>query len=122
MNAKLRLQLLFGFILLSLLSYTIWASAQQPIWQWTGLTRRPDNLWTAATLIDAYYGFTTFYVWVLYKERRALPRIAWFIAIMLLGNIAMAGYVLLQLGHVAPGEPVSNVLMARNAGAASKIR
>ena len=68
MNDKTILRALFGFILVSLVSYNLWASTQQPLSQWAGLTTRPDNWCTIATFIDAYYGFVTFYVWVLYKE------------------------------------------------------
>jgi len=81
---KHALQLLFGFILLSLTGYDIWVSTRQPVFEWSGLTTPPDNLWTIATLIDAYYGFVTFYVWVAWKETRAWPRALWFVAIMLL--------------------------------------
>jgi hypothetical protein len=115
MNDRTVLKLLFGFIFLSLLSYTTWASFQQSLGDWQGLTQRPDNWWTIATLIDAYYAFLTFYVWVFYKERRALPRIGWFVAIMLLGNMAMAGYVLLQLSRLREGEPAAAILTVRNA-------
>jgi hypothetical protein len=110
---KTILRILFGFIFVSLLAWTSWASVQQPVWEWQGLTREPDNWWTIATLIDAYYGFVTFYVWVFYKELRALPRIGWFAAIMLLGNMAMAAYVLLQLARLKPGEPAAHILTAR---------
>jgi hypothetical protein len=112
---KRTLQVLFGFILLSLLAWTSWAGSQQPLWHWGGLTTPPDNLWTIATLIDAYYGFLTFYMWVLWKEPRALPRIGWFIAIMLLGNIAMAAYVLRQLARLAPEDSMDKLLATRNA-------
>jgi TRAP-type C4-dicarboxylate transport system permease small subunit len=109
------LRLLFSFILVSLFMYTAWASTQQALPDWRGLVREPDNWWTIATLIDAYYGFITFYVWVFYKELRALPRTGWFVGIMLLGNMAMALYVLLQLRRLAPDEPTSNLLVKRNA-------
>ena len=112
---KRALQILFGFILVSLTTYNLWVSTQQPVWEWGGLTTRPDNLWTIATLIDAYYGFATFYVWVLWKETRALPRVLWFLAIMLLGNIAMSIYVLRQLARLAPDDAMSTLLAARNA-------
>mgnify|MGYP003339224490 CR=1 FL=1 len=104
---KTVLRCLFGAILLSLLAFTAFASLQQSVLDWQGLVRRPDNWWTIATLMDAYYGFITFYVWVFWKEARALPRTAWFIAIMLLGNMAMAAYVLRELSRLAPGEPAS---------------
>jgi hypothetical protein len=113
MQARTALKLLFGFILVSLLAYTSWASAQQPLWGWQGLTRGEDRWWTIATLIDAYYGFVTFYVWVYFKEHSAAARGAWFLAILLLGNIAMAGYVLIQLARLPPDEPVSAMLTAR---------
>jgi len=111
---KTVLQCLFGFILLSLLAFTTFASLQQSVLDWQGLVRRPDNWWTIATLIDAYYGFITFYVWVFWKEVRALPRAAWFVAIMLLGNMAMAAYVLRELSRLAPGEPASAILTKRH--------
>jgi hypothetical protein len=113
MNNKTILRLLFGFILISLTSYNLWASVQQPVWQWTGLTRPPDKWWTIATFIDAYYGFTTFYIWVLYKERGLRSRIIWFVAIMALGNVAMSSYVLLQLSRLRSDEPAAAILTAR---------
>jgi Protein of unknown function (DUF1475) len=112
---KTRLQILFGFILLSLLAYTSFASLQQPVMQWQGLTREPDRWWTIATLIDAYYGFITFFVWVAYKETAWIKRISWFVAIMLLGNMAMSAYVLWQLRQHGAGEPLANVLLRRSA-------
>ena len=111
---KRGLQLLFGFILVSLTAWNVWVSTRQPVWDWGGLTTPPDNLWTIATLIDAYYGFVTFYMWVLWKETRALPRVLWFVAIMLLGNIAMAVYVLRQLARLGPADSMGTLLSARN--------
>ena len=80
------------------------------MWEWGGLTQPPDNAWTIATLFDAYYGFITFYVWLAYKERRWLPRIGWLIAILLLGNMAMSAYVLLQLRKLPAEEPLAILL------------
>jgi hypothetical protein len=111
---KTPLRILFGFIFVSLLIFTTYASTRQGVFEWQGLTRAPDHWWTIATLMDAYYGFTTFYVWVFYKEQRWLPRAGWFIGIMLLGNMAMSAYVLLQLARLAPGEPAERLLIARN--------
>ncbi len=81
--------------------------------EWGGLVRGPDRYWTIATLMDAYFGFTTFYVWVFYKERGWLARVLWFVAIMALGNMAMASYVLIQLARLRPDEPASAILLAR---------
>jgi hypothetical protein len=110
---KTGLQLLFGFILLSLLAFTSYASVQQSLLDWTGLIEEPNRWWTIATLMDAYYGFITFYVWVAYKERRWAPRIGWFVAIMLLGNMAMAAYVLRELHRLRPEDTFATLLTAR---------
>lgn len=114
MSTKAALTILFSCILLSLLACTLWASLQQPVLQWTGMTVGLDRYWTRATMLDAYCGFLTFYVWVYYREPRALARLAWFIAIILLGNMAMSAYVLLQLARLRPGQGVAALLTARN--------
>ncbi len=113
MTARLALTLLFGGILAAMLVITATASLNQPLWQWGGLTAEPDRWWTYATLADAYFGFLTFYAWVFYKEPRTAARAGWFVALMLLGNIAMATYVLLQLARLRPGEPVATLLLRR---------
>jgi Protein of unknown function (DUF1475) len=74
----------------------------------------PDRYWTIATLLDAYFGFLIFYVWVFFKESRPLPRIAWFVASMLLGNMAMSTYVLVQLLRLRPDQDASVIISARN--------
>jgi isoprenylcysteine carboxyl methyltransferase (ICMT) family protein YpbQ len=114
MSTKTALKVLFSCILLSLLVCTAWASTRQSVLHWGGLTSGPDRYWTMATLMDAYFGFLTFYVWVFYKESRWLPRIAWFIAIMLLGNMAMSAYVLRQLLRLRPDQAAREILAARN--------
>ena len=109
------LRMLFGLIFISLLAFTSYASTQQPVTAWQGLVQGNDRWWTIATLMDAYFGFVTFYVWVFWKEQRALPRLLWFVGIMLLGNMAMSAYVLRELARLRPDEPTSNLLTARRA-------
>ena len=56
----------------------------------------PDP-WFRATLADAYLGFLTVFVWIAYRER-SIPRCAaWLVALLLLGNIAIAVYFLAAL-------------------------
>jgi hypothetical protein len=114
MSSRLALKLLFGGILAGMLVVTTTASLKQPLWEWTGLVAEPDRWWTYATLADAYFGFLTFYAWVFYKEASALARAGWFVAIMLLGNMAMAVYVLLQLRQLPAGQPVASILLRKN--------
>lgn len=114
MQARTGLRILFSFILVSMIAVTTWATLRQPVWEWGGLTQAPDNGWTIATLCDAYFGFVTFYVWVAYKERGWVARIGWLVAILLLGNMAMAVYVLLQLRRLPAGESMATLLTARH--------
>jgi hypothetical protein len=114
MTHKSPVTILFCGIFLTMLLVTVWASLHQPVLQWQGLTLGPDRYWTLATLMDAYCGFVTFYVWVFYKEMRWLPRVLWFIGIMFLGNMAMSAYVLLQLLRLPRHQAASSILTARN--------
>jgi hypothetical protein len=72
--------------------------------------------WFIATLFDAYWGFTTFFVWVCFKQLSWTARIAWFLAIMALGNIAMSLYCLSELFMVKTDGKVLEVLTARRGG------
>jgi hypothetical protein len=111
MSPRAALLALFGGILAAMLLVTVAASLHQPLWEWGGLQTEPDRWWTLATVADAYFGFLTFYAWVFYKETRATARAAWFVAIMLLGNIAMAVYVLRQLAKLPAGARASQLLL-----------
>ena len=109
----LALRCFFIIVLISMLGVTTWASKQQPLWElpyetWT-------HPWFIATLFDAYWGFLTFYCWLVYKEVSRVARVVWLIAILLLGNIAMAVYALIQLFKVSPTGRIEDVLLRRRA-------
>jgi predicted permease len=72
--------------------------------------------WFIATLVDAYWAFITFFVWVAWKEQAGAARVLWFLAIILLGNIAMALYFLRELFSVSPTEGIDPVFTRRNPG------
>ena len=108
---KLFLKLLFGGIFLWMTVMTIRTSLAMSLWQaWPTYAANP---WAVATLWDAYFGFLTFYVWVVYKERKIWARILWFLLIMGLGNIAMSLYVLIQLMRLRGDEPAETILGRR---------
>ena len=109
---KTALTALFGIILAGMLAVTGWASLRIPIWK-----AGPDiaDPWSLATLADAYAGFLTFFVWVAYREARLSAKVAWFVLIMALGNIAMSIYVLRELRGLAPGAPLSSLFQKRAA-------
>jgi hypothetical protein len=108
------LRIAFSVVVISMLSVTGWASSQCALW------KMPHELvvhpWFIATLFDCYFGFLTFYVWLAYKERSFVARALWLVAILLLGNIAMASYVLWLVFRLPSGVPMEAVLLRRNPG------
>jgi hypothetical protein len=53
--------------------------------------------WGIVTLVDVYVGFILFAMWVVYREASLLAKVAWVVALMVLGNLIAALYVLLAL-------------------------
>ncbi len=53
--------------------------------------------WGLATMFDAYFGFLAFWLYVAWRESSISAWLGWFVALMLLGNFAIAGYALLCL-------------------------
>lgn len=112
MTTRRSLTLLFATILVGMVAVTGWASGEQAVWAWGGL-KGPDRAWTIATLCDAYAGFLTFYAWVCYRERGALARTGWLVAILLLGNMAMSAYVLRALWRLPAHARMDELLTGR---------
>ncbi|MEW4531099.1 MAG: DUF1475 family protein [Maioricimonas sp. JB045] len=106
---RIVLTLVFGGILVAMLSVTVVASLDRSVFS-VGAELTSDP-WFIATLVDAYCGFLTFYVWVAYREQGWPARGVWFVLIMCLGNIAMAIYVLWQLWMLPAGAPIESLLL-----------
>ena len=105
------LKIIFSFILVSMLYVTTWASLELNLF--THLPTLLKDPWVIATLFDAYYGFITFYLWVCYKENSMIARLLWLIGIMLLGNIAMAIYVLIELFKLDKDATVTDLVIKK---------
>jgi hypothetical protein len=106
-----RLQFVFGCIFLVILAVTLWASRQMAFWHTpAAVVLHP---WFLATLTDAYLAFFTFWLWVAYKERSLGSRLLWLVLIFALGNLAMAGYVLLQLARLPRRAAIEELLLRR---------
>lgn len=106
-----RLKLIFALALIAILGTTTWASLQMPFWK----TPRAvvGHPWFIATLVDTYLAFFTFWLWVAYKESSNLARAVWLLLIFGLGNIAIAGYMLLQLYRTPPDGGIEALLLRR---------
>lgn len=110
----LPLRILFTIVLASMLGVTSWAGFQCPLF---GVPRDVfTHPWFIATLFDAYWGFITFFVWVCHKQTSWIARAAWFVAIMLLGNIAMAAYCLSELSALPKDGRPADLLTVRREG------
>jgi predicted permease len=106
------LRSLFALILFAMLYVIITATIDQNIFESVG--NMWPNWWFKATLADAYFGFLTFFVWVAYKEVYPWRRLVWFAAIMLLGNLAISAYMLLELYKLQVGDTFETLLTRRN--------
>jgi hypothetical protein len=105
------LRILFAVVLVSMLAVTSWASMQCALWETPRAVA--THPWFIATLFDTYWAFLTFYCWVVYKERGWIARIGWLLGILLLGNIAMAIYMLIQLFRVPATARIEDVLLRK---------
>ena len=109
---RARLLAVFAAVLLTIVSATGWASAQMPFWHTPqALVTHP---WFIATLVDTYLAFFSFWLWVAYKEGSPLRSAIWLLLIFALGNIAMAGYILLQLLRLPADAGVEDLLLRQS--------
>lgn len=90
------LRILGIVVLVMMLGVLTWASLQQALWAVPAEVLR--NPWFLATIADAYCGFIIFFAWVLSRERSMNARVGWLAAILLLGNVATAIYLILAFG------------------------
>ncbi|MGQ0698086.1 MAG: DUF1475 family protein [Panacagrimonas sp.] len=101
--------------LFSLIGVSIWATGHigvvPVIKDVGGNPGAGNNPWLVATLFDAYFGFLWFWLWVAYKESSWLARSIWLILILLLGNMAMAAYMLIQLWKLPPNPSMKDLLL-----------
>ena len=105
------LRLLFITVLASMLWVTSRASMQCTLWETPRAVA--THPWFIATLFDTYWGFITFYCWLAYKERGWVAKVLWLIAVLLLGNIAMSIYILIQLFRVPTTARLEEVLLRK---------
>lgn len=110
---KKNIILFFSLVLLAMLAVTTWASTHENVIAAT--KRLIEEPWMVATLFDAYFGFLTFFLWVAFKETSVFKKLLWFVAIMLLGNIAMAVYALLEVRRLKDNFTAERFLIEKKA-------
>lgn len=105
------LRVFFIGVLIAMLCVTTWASSVVALWETPRAVA--THPWFIATLFDTYFAFLTFYCWVAYKETSNVIRVVWLIAILLLGNIAMAVYMLRVLFKVPADADMRSILLRK---------
>lgn len=108
------LRVFFAVVLASMLAVTFWAGSEVALWNTPRAVA--THPWFIATLFDTYFAFLTFYAWLAYKEPSWPARIGWLVAILLLGNIAMAAYMLIQLLRLPTNATLPQLLLRRDRG------
>lgn len=102
-----------AFVLIAMLAVTTWASSEIAVWK---IPREvATHPWFIATLFDTYFAFLTFYIWLAYKETSNFARVLWLVGILLLGNIAMAIYLLRELFRLPRSATMEDLLLRKNA-------
>ena len=56
-----------------------------------------SNPWGIVSLVDLYFGFALFSVWIVFREKAVVPSVIWVILMMVLGFWAGALYTFLAL-------------------------
>ncbi len=60
-----------------------------------GLRATVDTLWGVTTLVDLYVGLVFAAIWIVWREHGRAVSFAWIPALFLLGNLALAAYVIM---------------------------
>lgn len=71
--------------------------------------------WGLATMFDAYFAFLAFWLYTAWRERTWLARVSWLVALLLLGNFAMAGYALACLWQTPATATLGETFFTRRA-------
>ena len=91
---------LFTVMFLVLLAFTVRATSVRGVFDNASLM---SDAWFQVTLLDAYLGFLTIYIWVAWSEKTFLRRLIWFLLIMCFGNMAISAYVVLRILQLPQG-------------------
>jgi hypothetical protein len=96
---KKSLAIFYTGVLVWMIGITTWASLQENVW--AGFAYLFDNRWGIATLSDTFFSFTTILLWIAYKEKTWLARLAWLVLVYALGSIAFGFYILRELYRIS---------------------
>lgn len=87
------IRMLAGTAILVLLTLIVLSSIEMPLM--AGLRATTDTRWGVTTLVDLYVGVLAVWAWIVWRERSAWRSGLWLLALVSLGNLATAVYVLM---------------------------
>lgn len=103
------LKVLFFGVSIAMIALTIHTCMQQNLFaEWNRLGAEP---WMRATLVDFYFNILILSAWAAYREKSKAVAALWIAAFILLGSIATAFYVFLQLRRLKAGDPIEKALL-----------
>jgi hypothetical protein len=105
------LKLAFSAVILAMLWVTIVASRDRDVF--TAGAEIWADPWGRATLFDAYFAFLTVWLVIAWRERGKLASGLWLVAILILGNFAIAAYFLIALWRLPPGADWGEIFARR---------
>lgn len=113
MNARIRvLQVLSALMSVAMVAIVIFTSMQSNMF---ALPQEVINEpWFKTTLVDFYFNIVILSAWVLYRERTWWAGLLWVVAFVVLGSIATAFYVFLQLSGLKSGDNLSKALLKKS--------
>jgi Protein of unknown function (DUF1475) len=103
----------FALVLGVMLWVTTAATLERGVF--TALADLWADAWFRATLCDAYFAFLTVFLWLAWRERSWWRGTVWLVLLLVLGNIAIAGYFLWALTHLKSGETWEALFRQREA-------
>ncbi len=113
--SKTALNLLKGLFLgisLLMMGLTVVVSLKSNLWEvLPELNKQP---WFTATIVDFYFNIILISAWAIYREGNWLKSALWIVGFVVLGSIATAFYVFLQLSRIKPGEGLAKALLKKS--------
>ena len=103
------IRVLFGFVFASMLGVSVYASHDRALWDLP--SEVVSDPWFVATLMDAYWGFLVFWLWVAYRESSLAAKVGWLLGLLLLGNMAVAVYMLIRLFRMGSKDSIESLLL-----------
>jgi hypothetical protein len=103
----------YVLVMLTMLVLCAWGGMHENVF--TAFARLAKDPWGLATLADCGFAFAAIGMWIGHRERSVAKGLAWTAAIMALGNLVIAAYVLGALLRLRPGEGMAELVRGRGA-------